>query len=75
MAKLYNTVDEIRDAFIKSGWHNSHFYKMTPDEIEKKFFKGFKYKDLYILLETGNIYNASGEVIYFNILPKRKKTN
>ncbi len=70
---MYNTVEQIRAAFIKDGWSsNIEFEELTRPEAEKigswtilrDMEQGMKF---FRMVSNGNIFNCHGDVVIFNI--------
>lgn len=70
---MYNTVEQIKAAFVKDGWSSSiEFSELTMQEAKeigcysimcdmergKKFFR---------MAVTGNIFDNRGEIVIYNI--------
>lgn len=70
---MYNTVEQIKAAFVKDGWSsNTEFSELTMQEAKeigcysimrdmergKKFFR---------MAVTGNIFDNRGEIVIYNI--------
>lgn len=71
--KKFNTVDEIRDQFIKEGWSkDTEFIELTLEKAKEKglswavddITKGEKY---FVMNETNNIFDNKGECVFFDI--------
>lgn len=60
---MYNTVEEIRAAFIRKGWNDISFTKTTEKDIRGRE------KILFVMNETGNIYDNRGKIYRYNIKP------
>lgn len=75
---MYNTIEQIKTAFVKAGWSNDiEFEELTKVEAEKigswtilrdmecgrKFFR---------MLSTGNVFDDRGSVVIYNIQPFKR---
>lgn len=69
--KNYTTPEEIRAAFIAEGWKDPNFRQLTEEERAK--FTPKPDKVLYMMLQTGDIYDAAGNIYCFNIKPANYK--
>ena len=66
----YKTAEEITAAFISDGWENPHFTEAPPEIFSK--YAPRKSRKLFIMTETGNIYNDFGEIVLYNLTEKPK---
>ena len=66
-AGKYNTPEEIRAAFIEDGWKDPTFREATPEEVLQ--FTPAPALKLFVMIESGNIYDANGKIYKYNIKP------
>jgi len=72
MAK-YKNADEIREAFIHEGWSDSISFRELSDVEARQRGLSFAIDGLqrgeqyFVMQETGNIFNATGKVVYYNV--------
>jgi len=75
---MYNTVEQIKAAFVKDGWSSDiKFEELTRPEAEKigswtilrDMERGRKF---FRMLSTGNIFDDRGSVVIYNIQPFKK---
>lgn len=72
MAK-YKNVNEITDSFIRKGWSDSISFRELSDVEAGQRGLTFAIEGLqrgeqyFVMQDTGDVYNASGEVVYFNV--------
>ena len=71
--KRYDTVDEIREDFIKKGWNKGiDFTEATEEDYKKVGFTNYKDgRKRFIMKSTGDWFNDDGEIYYYNIKPAK----
>ncbi len=75
---MYNTVEQIKAAFVKGGWSSDiEFEELTRPEAEKigswtilrDMERGRKF---FRMLSTGNVFDDRGNVVIYNIQPFKR---
>ena len=71
--KRYDTVDEIREDFIKKGWNKGiDFTEATEEDYKKVGFTNYKDgRKRFIMKSTGDWFNDDGEIYFYNIKPAK----
>jgi hypothetical protein len=64
--KEFNTCEEIRDAFIKQGWAKDIDFIRSD---ERNLYNG---KPLFIMIQTGNIYDHNGKIYRYNLTGRKE---
>lgn len=70
---MFNTVEQIRDKFIKDGWNESvSFQELSMKEAKEKGYLSViadinNGRKCFKMNICGNIYDDKGKLIYFNI--------
>ena len=68
----FNSVEEIRAAFIKKGW--SEDTSFTEYDLEANpigFVTLDKSRKLFVMDGSGNIYDDRGNIYWFNLHPRK----
>lgn len=68
--KTYKTVEEITRAFIKKGWNAPTFRETTEEEKRTIFGALAPQAKLFTMIETGNIFDDTGKIYYYNLKAK-----
>lgn len=70
---MFNSVEEIRNAFIKEGWSDEiKFSEFTLEQAQEKGCNDIADeimdgKKFFIMEDTGNVFDSKGEVAMYNI--------
>lgn len=74
--KKFTSTEQIREKFIKDGWDkDTSFKELSLEEAKEKGYlfaingiiKGKKYFKMNV---SGNIYDNTGKIVYYNIALK-----
>lgn len=69
---IYNTIEDITNAFIKHGWNNPTFTMINAIDIKEKHgMANVKPGNYFVMNETGNIYTNTGKIYLYNIHPAK----
>ena len=64
--KKFNSANDIRDSFIKSGWGTqTAFEELTKKTVEKVHLN--TNRKYFRMIFTGNIYDENGKIALYNL--------
>ena len=68
----FKTCEEIKFAFVKKGWNNDIEFTEVQDEEKISIFgeycgKPLLGKKLFKMAISGNIFDDTGKIVYYNI--------